>query len=148
MIDAYTAALRILQYRFNSEAELRRKLLAKKFERGEVEEALERLRREKWLDDERFAGAFVRTRTRRKVGRLRIARELGAAGVAGETVSAVLAEHVNEDEERTAAEELARKKMAVLLRRHEPDAARNKVAAYLQRQGYELALVLDVVKKL
>jgi regulatory protein len=148
MTDPYTAALRILNYRFNSEAELRRKLLAKKFEPAEVDAALERLRREKWLDDGRFAGAFVRTRTRRKVGRRRIARELGAAGVAGETAAAAIAEHVNEEEERSAAEELARKKMTVLLRRNEKDAARNKVAAYLQRQGYDLTLVLEIVRKL
>lgn len=148
MIDPYTAALRILNYRFNSEAELRRKLLAKKFEAAEVDAALERLRREKWLDDARFAGAFVRTRSRRKVGRQRIARELGAAGVAGETVTQAIAEHVNADDERAAAEELARKKMTVLLRRNEKDAARNKVAAYLQRQGYDLTLVLEIVRKL
>jgi regulatory protein len=148
MTDPYTTALRILNYRFNSEAELRRKLLAKKFEPAEVDAALERLRREKWLDDARFAGAFVRTRSRRKVGRQRIARELGAAGVAGETVAQAIAEHVNADDERAAAEELARKKMTILLRRNEKDAARNKVAAYLQRQGYDLTLVWEIVKKL
>src|SRR5258706_6055851 len=133
MIDPYTAALRILNYRFNSEAELRRKLLAKKFEPAEVDAALERLRREKWLDDARFAGAFVRTRSRRKVGRQRIARELGAAGVAGETAAQAIAEHVNADDERAAPEELARKKMTILLPRKEKDAAPKKDAPDLQR---------------
>src|SRR6266516_4396400 len=93
-IDSYAAALRILNYRFNSEGELRRKLLAKKFEPADVEATLERLRREKWLDDARFAGAFVRTRSRRKVGRRRIARELGAAGVSADTVAEAIAGNV------------------------------------------------------
>jgi regulatory protein len=147
-MDAYSAALRILSYRFNSEAELRWKLRAKKYESEEVDEALARLRREKWLDDERFAGAFARARARRRVGRLRIARELGAAGVAEETLAAAVAEHLTHDDERAAAEELARKKMVSLLRRNEPDTARDKVGAYLQRQGYDTALVIDILKKL
>jgi regulatory protein len=147
-MDSYDTALRILNYRFNSEAELRRKLLAKKFERDDVEATLERLRREKWLDDERFAGAFVRTRARRSVGRRRIARELGAAGVSADTVAEAIAGNVVVEDERAAAEELARKKMTVLLRRNEKDAARNKVAAYLQRQGYDLTMVFEIVKKL
>src|SRR5438067_1636733 len=77
----YTAALRILNYRFNSEAELRRKLAAKDFDRETVDATIARLREEKWLDDARFAEAFVRTRMRKRVGRLRIRRELIAAGV-------------------------------------------------------------------
>jgi regulatory protein len=60
----YAAALRILNYRFNSEAELRKKLRTKKFEPEDVDATIERLRREKWLDDIRFASAFVRTRAR------------------------------------------------------------------------------------
>ena len=62
----YVAALRILKYRFNSEGELRRKLRGKRFEKDEIEETILRLRNEKWLDDERFAAAFVRTRAGRQ----------------------------------------------------------------------------------
>ena len=47
MSDAYVAALRILNYRFNSEAELRRKLRAKKFEQDDVDAAIARLHKEK-----------------------------------------------------------------------------------------------------
>ena len=53
MTDCYTAALRILRYRFNSEAELRRKLRAKKFESEDIDLAIARLHGEKWLDDAR-----------------------------------------------------------------------------------------------
>src|SRR5690349_11464135 len=80
-VDCYQSALRILQYRFNSEAELRRKLAAKKFDADAIDAAIARLREEKWLDDERFAEAFVRTRMRKRVGPLRVRRELNAAGV-------------------------------------------------------------------
>src|SRR5258707_15503772 len=79
----YAAALRILSYRFNSEAELRRKLRSKRFEADDIDEALARLRGEGWLDDDRFAASFVRARSARRVGPLRIRRELGAAGGGG-----------------------------------------------------------------
>src|SRR5205085_9687945 len=81
----YTAALRILNYRFNSEAELRRKLAAKEFDRDSIDAAVARLREEKWLDDARFAEAFVRTRMRKRIGSKRIRRELIAAGIDDET---------------------------------------------------------------
>ena len=100
MTDAercYAAAIRILGHRFNSVAELRVKLRAKKFEREVIDETINRLRTEKWLDDERFAGAYVRTRQNRKIGPRRIARELAAAGVDQETARNVIAEHADEN---------------------------------------------------
>src|SRR5436190_11546419 len=95
----YTAAMRILNYRFNSEAELRKKLRSKKFEADDIDETIARLRREKWIDDERFAGAFVRTRARRHLGRMRIKRELGAAGVADEAIARAVRENIDPDTE-------------------------------------------------
>src|ERR1051326_1155665 len=78
---AYVAALRILGDRFNSELELRRKLQRKKFDEAIIDATIARLRDEKWLDDERFAGAFARTRSRKRIGGKRIVLELRAAGV-------------------------------------------------------------------
>jgi regulatory protein len=145
----YLAAMRILNYRFNSEAELRRKLRSKKFADDDVDATLERLRREKWLDDERFAGALVRTRARKRVGPRRIARELNAAGVDNDTASRVIRENADPEQERAAAKSLCEKRLRVLLRRHgEIDAeVRNKLTGWLLNQGYDPALVRDVVKE-
>ena len=99
--DCYLAALRILNYRFNSSAELKRKLTAKKFDRKLVDETIARLREEKWLDDERFAGAYVRTRMIKKVGPRKIERELQAAGVDRETAAIAVRENNDEERERS-----------------------------------------------
>ena len=72
MTDAercYAAALRIIGYRFNSEAELRRKLQAKKFEKTVIESTLARLQKEKLVDDERFLRAACEHRARTLVRR-------------------------------------------------------------------------------
>lgn len=149
----YLAALRILQYRFNSEAELRRKLARKQFEKDEVDRAIEKLRAEKWLDDERFAGAFVRTRASRKVGKLRIARELAAAGVDADTAESAIAENVDAESERESLVELGVRRARMLSRRHGEDflstsEGRNKLAAYLLKQGYDAALVREALKEI
>ena len=145
MTDCYTAALRILQYRFNSEAELRRKLAAKKYDGQDIAAAVARLRDEKWLDDARFADAFVRTRLRKRIGRLRIRRELIAAGVDDDVAAAALRRNEDEGGEREAALAVARKRAARLDLATPED--RNKLKAYLLKQGYDLSLIHDVVRE-
>jgi len=141
----YIAGLRILNYRFNSEEELRAKLDRKEFPRDAIDAALERLRREKWLDDARFAAAFVRTRLRKGIGRLRIKRELQAAGVDSSTIAQAL--DVPDHDDRAAAIASARKRLAALRRREDDDAIRQKLIAYLFRQGYDSSLAIDVVRE-
>ena len=147
MNDCYAAALRILKYRFNSTAELRRKLRAKQFDPQAIEETLEKLRAEKWLDDERYAAAYVRTRALKSKGRLRIRRELIGAGVDDETIGRAVAANVNADDERERAAAIARKRLPNFVKRYGAAMARNKLTAYLLKQGYDAALVREIVKE-
>ena len=149
----YIAAVRILNYRFNSEAELRRKLQRKKFEAAEIDETIERLRREKWLDDARFAAAFVRTKQQKHHGARKIARELAAAGVDREAAKKAIKDNVSEEKEREDLVALFEKRKRLLIRRHgeeylSTDEARRKLAAYLFNQGYDAALVQSVLKEI
>ena len=146
MNDCYTAALRILNYRFNSEAELRRKLAAKNFDDDTIDAVIARLREEKWLDDERFAEAFVRTRMRKRMGRLRIRRELTAAGIDEDVAAAALRRNRDDESEREAALAVARKRAARL--DLESPQGRNKLTAYLLKQGYDAALAHDIIREL
>ena len=148
MDRCYTAALRILRYRFNSVAELERKLRAKGFSREEIDPAIERLRDEQWLDDARFAGAFVRTHQLKRVGPGRIRRELMAAGVADEIIDRVLAENADPEADRARAVAAAERRLPILMRRYDEAMARNKLSAYLLKQGYDAALVRAVVKEI
>ena len=147
MIDCYAAALRILKIRFNSTAELRRKLRSKGFDRETIAATLARLSEEKWLDDARFAAAYVRTRALRNKGRLRIRSELIGAGVDDETIARAVVENVNADDERERAAAVARKRLPILVRRYGSAAARNKLTSYLLKQGYDAALVREIVKE-
>jgi regulatory protein len=151
--DCYLAAMRILRYRFNSEGELRRKLARKKFEQEEIDSTIAQLQREKWLDDERFAGAFVRTRANKRHGRGRILRELHATGVARETAGKAVADNLDAEREREALRELLARRARILVRRHgaaylASSEARNKLAVYLLNHGYDAALVYEALKEI
>jgi len=139
MADCYVAALRILGYRFNSEAELRRKLFAKRFDEETIAATLTRLRDEKWLDDERFAAAYVRTRVLKGIGRLRIRRELMGLGVDEDVVERAVRENAAEGEDerlRAAYEKLARRL----------GGDRDKIAARLLRQGFEMSAIVGLLR--
>ena len=77
--SAYQRALRRLARRDHSVAELRRALAARGHEPDEVEAALERLRRERYLDDAGFAERFARSRLAHQ-GHGRALDPPGAAG--------------------------------------------------------------------
>ena len=150
--DCYLAALRILNYRFNSEGELRRKLAAKKFDREDITQTLRRLRDEKWLDDQRFAGAYVRTRMLKKIGPRKIEQELQAAGVDRETAASAIRENNDEERERQDLQALHEKRRRLLVLRHgeaylNTAEGRNKLTGYLLKQGYDAALVRSVIKE-
>lgn len=138
----YIAALRILGHRFNSETELRRKLRAKrKFEPEEIEAAMIRLREERWLDDERYAGAFVRTRVNKRVGSERIVRELQNAGIPEKEAERAVETNVDVEREGENLLALCRKRIDALARRNGADflATRegaSKVASWLVSRGY------------
>ena len=141
-MNCYQAALRILNYRFNSEAELRRKLSAKDYDDDEIETVIARLRNEKWLDDERFAASFVRTRARRRIGAKRIILELRAAGVDDETAARAVKENVDGEEEREKLRALVDRRAALLA----TPEGRKKLFSYLLRQGYDSALISSEIK--
>jgi len=148
----YLAAMRILRYRFNSEVELRRKLRSKRFESDDIDVTIARLRDEKWLDDERFAGAFVRTRSNKSVGKRRILRELQAAGVDSDSAKAAVAENLDPEREMEQLKALCVKRMRALARRHGEewlgtDEGRNKLTVWLLNQGYDAALVQSVIRE-
>lgn len=149
----YAAAVRILKYRFNSEAELRRKLRGKQFAKDDIEAAIARLQKEKWLDDDRYAAAFVRTRANKRVGPLRIRRELQAAGVSDDSAKQAVAQNADPEREHDALRELGRKRARMLIRRHGEaylgtSEGRNKLAGYLLNQGYDARLVYEALKEI
>jgi regulatory protein len=111
--DLKTTALNMLGRRENTRAQLRRKLLQRKFEAADVDKVLDDLVAAGFLDDARAAKTFTRHASHIKgQGRMRIARELAVRGVDPELVAQTLDAQIDPDEEaerlRAALEKRAR----------------------------------------
>jgi regulatory protein len=140
---ALDVAYRYLGRRDRTVAEMRRHLEARGVEPATVDEAVEDLGRQGYLDDARYAQRFAEDRrTIDAWGAERIERRLLAVGVAPELVEAAL-------KERDGAEELEAA-VAVLRRRLQAapadDRARDRALGMLVRKGYDLDLAYDAVR--
>ena len=144
MGDAY----RLLGHRARSREELRRRLLAKEHDEHAVDEALERLAADGFLDDAAFARSYVADKRRlASWGVERIRRGLRELGVDSMVIDEALGAGSGGDGEE--GEELDRA-IAVLRRRGAPeqplDAARRRAFQALQRRGFSSATAYAAVR--
>jgi regulatory protein len=140
---AYQRAIGRLARRDHSVAELRRALLERGHEKAEVEAALDRLRRERYLDDAGFAERFARSRMAHQgLGRLRVRQGLRQRGVERGTIDAGITGALREVDECLVLDRLARR----YWRQHaavEPSRRLPRLWAFLLRRGFAPGLVRD-----
>jgi len=136
----------MLGRRENTRAQLRRKLLQRKYEPVDIDRVLDDLVAAGFLDDARAAKSFARHASHIKgQGRNRIARELAAKGVNADIVTETLDAQIDPDEEaerlRVALERKSRGKD--LTDRKES----GKVWQALVRQGFSADAVSKALRK-
>lgn len=134
--------MRSLALRWHGEKELRTKLARRGFDTEAIQSALLRLTRERWIDDERYARSFARSRSSKHLGPDRIVRELRGRGVDAVTASRSVAAAAEEDPGGDHLATLCSKKIRALVARRGLDAlletrGRNKLIAWLLTQGYD-----------
>lgn len=134
--DARTAALRLLQRRLRSRAELERALRRRGYAGDDVAAVVADLTQVGWIDDARFARAWIADRLRlRPSGRRRLAAELSARGVDRRVIHDALAAALPAawEDELATAQAAAR---SLRLRGLPPATARRRLASWLQRRGF------------
>ena len=89
LVEVRVAAMDFLARREHSLRELRTKL-ERRFPAEQVEEALQTLAAEGLQSDTRFAEAFVRQRSQRGYGPLRVRQELRQRGISDELLNAAM----------------------------------------------------------
>ncbi len=138
---AYRRAILRLARRDHTVAELRRALLDRGHEPAEVDEAIERLGREKYLDDSGYAERFARSRLAyQHIGRARIRQALHQRGVSRGETEAGIRTALTDVDEQAALDELARR----YWRQHaqlEPERRVPRLWAFLVRRGFAPGLV-------
>ena len=141
---AYQKAVELLGLRPHFRRELQAKLAQRKFPPEEIEEALDRLAGQGYLDDRKTAAAFVEHRLEHKAeGRLRLRAELEKRGAQAEAVEEALAAVPEDDLEpaREAAERWRR-----LHPRGEPAVLAQRLARHLARKGFSRRAIFAVLK--
>ncbi len=143
---ALSAAERLLVYRPRSEAELRRRLKLKHFSQESIDSVVEELSRQKVLDDERFAKAYVDGKLlTRPLGLERLRRDLKGLGVAPETAERALA--TAELDEPEAVRELVGRHLNRLQGLPRVTIER-RLLSIVRRRGFSSGLAFRVIGEL
>jgi regulatory protein len=145
-VTAYLDALKMLARRELSEAQVRQRLGRRGHATDEIDAAIEKLRAERALDDERVAETIARTQSHvRGRGRFRVRQEIEAAGIG----RAVADRAVNEAFKEVDSSALLEAAIARRLRgRTGPvdDREFRRLFRYLVGQGFESDRVLRALK--
>ena len=135
--DALSIALHFLKFRPRSVFEIRKKLRSTKYEEKEIEKVISALKKNKLLDDQKFAKMWVRDRNLLKPeGSFLLKLELRKLGVSDNEIESALKD---QDEEKLARQALASKS-----RLKQADFA--KKAAFLQRRGFKTSIIYQILK--
>ncbi|MDO7905758.1 RecX family transcriptional regulator [Paenibacillus sp. JX-17] len=144
--QAYVHSLYILGRKQRSRTELARRLTDKEIQPAIVEETLDRLEREKLIDDTVFARQWAQQRiSSQRKGKLWVRQELRQKGISKDNIAEALGE-VSDEEEWDSALQCGRKKWRQV--RGEMLDQKRKTMAYLMRRGFTGELSRRVIQRL
>lgn len=134
-------------------ADLAAKLHTTDLDPDVVEEVLDALEREGFVDATRYARAFVHDKSAyERWGRLKISRALALKRIPRPIIEAALAEEVEEDAERDTLTALLRNKLRTLHfdpnDRRDTIAASQKLVRFATARGFAPSLIFDVLHTL
>jgi regulatory protein len=133
-------ALRLLSRREHSRQELRKKLLPYAEDPTELENLLDKLEKDKWLSNDRYAESLVRRKSER-FGTLHIIDELKQQSISTETIERL---------KLTLRESEPERAWGLWSKKYGPDfqtepKERAKQIRYLASKGFSMDLILKVV---
>ncbi|MGB6834328.1 MAG: regulatory protein RecX [Candidatus Acidiferrum sp.] len=141
--ELYEAAVRALMRRAYSVYEMKQLLGRRTEDDNLLRTVMDRLKRAKMIDDERFAKQFARQRTEiRRQGKFRIARDLRARGVPDRHIEAALAESARETDESA----IVRQRLERKLRSFRGEITENKIAS-MYRSLLRAGFSADVIRR-
>src|SRR5919198_186570 len=143
--DPYDAAVRYLAGRPHSVAEIARHLRSKRFDDVAIDSAIDKLRAQRYVDDEAFARFWVEQRERFKPrGDRALKSELLGKGVSRDVVDLVLGERAPDADVEQAKKALSRP-MTRWATLDAPERKR-KIHAYLAGRGFDYDTIEEVIR--
>lgn len=143
--DAYDVAVRYLAMRPRSVAEIHRHLRGKRFDDDAIAKAVDKLRAQRYVDDDAFARFWLEQRERfRPRGDRGLRSELLGKGIARDVVDVVLGERAPDADVEQAKHALSRPmtRWATLA----PAERKRKIHAYLAARGFDYGTIEEVIR--
>ena len=142
-------AFRLMGRRQHSASELKRKLWNKDYEQKLIDEVIEDLSKNGYIDDKEFISVFVAEKSKTKNwSRRRIKSELLKRGLNKILIDKILSEQPDESDFESAII-VAKKKFEMLSKRNlELKELRNKLSTYLLSKGFNYEIIKDVVNQI
>ena len=141
------AALRLLHFRPRSESELRQRLARKRLPAEAIDRVVVWLKKERMLDDEKFAKLYALSRIQSRVfGKGQIRRELSHRGVSPALVAKAM-QAIEDFDEFEVARNLAARQ-AVRMKGLSPDAKKRRLHGMLFRRGFPAGVIFKVLNEL
>lgn len=143
--SAYDAAVRFLGPRPRSVAEIHRHLRGKGFDDPAIDQAIDQLRAQRYLDDEAFARYWIEQRdTHRPRGERALVSELMQKGLSREVIEQALGER-EPDADVKRARELIRRPITRWMTLSEADRKR-RIHQYLAQRGFSYDVIGEVLE--
>lgn len=143
----YVMAIRYLSYRMRTEQEVRQYFRTKDVHPEVVEDMIDRLHREKLLNDEEFAKAFVRDRIQQTTkGPLIIKKELMEKGVSTSIIEKVI-ENYSYEKQLEKASKFAEKQLR-RQSKHSYQKRLDQLKVKMTQRGFSQTIVNDVIQTL
>lgn len=140
---SYNAAIRFIAYRARSEPEVRQRLKQRGFGPGTIETVIQKLKRQKLVDDTSFARLWAENRQSFSPRSRRLIRlELKQKGLSEEVIDTAVTD-IDEDE---TAWQAAQKKLRGL-DRADFQTFRRKLGDHLRRRGFGYEVISGVVNR-
>jgi len=140
--NLYATAIRMLAGREHSGFELKTKLKRKGYSDDEINEVIEQLIEDKYLNEERFTEVFVNSKIKRGVGPIKIQMELQQRNVDESLIDAYL--DFNQVEWINRANQVRCKKFGSALPLELNEQARQM--RFLQQRGFTQQQIMKVIK--
>jgi regulatory protein len=140
-------ALRLLKLRPRSRSELARKMAGKGYAEDVVADVLDGLTALGFLDDAAFAKAWLQYRLNKPMGFRRVERELVEKGIPRDVIRGHWDEVRGSYDELEVVRALA-KKRARQYNNIDPLKRRKRVMDYLARRGFQLDVIMKVIKEI
>jgi regulatory protein len=142
-------AFRLLGRRQHSTSELSIKLWNKDYEQKLIDEVIEDLKKNGYLDDREFIRTFVAEKSKTKYWSIKkIKSELIKNGLATKLIDEILTKEPNDSDSENAMK-LAKKKYEILIKRNlEPKELKHKLSTYLYSKGFDYDLIKEVGDKI